>query len=270
MRKFLKNKYIIFIIIVFLSIIYFGINKIIKHYNYTDNNEIVSKEETYHSNDESDLLLDKNLEETEKQQDEEKVNDNESVEVEEENKNALNLKNRIYVYITGEVVVPGVVILSENSRIIDAINKAGGTTNKANISKVNLAYVLKDGMKINIPSDSDLKENPNFEYITTSSGDGKNDNIYGSASDNGNYEEKKSDSSMTKPGSNGFNNIKTVNINTATQTELETLPGIGPSTALKIINYRNENGRFKSIDDIKNVSGIGDSKFETLKKYITV
>jgi hypothetical protein len=58
------------------------------------------------------------------------------------------LKNKIYVYITGEVAVPGVVVLSENSRIIDAINKAGGTTNKANVSKVNLAYVLKDGMKI--------------------------------------------------------------------------------------------------------------------------
>ena len=142
--------------------------------------------------------------------------------------------------------------------MIDAINKAGGTTNKANVSKVNLAYVLKDGMKINIPNDSDLKENSNFEYITMSSGDGKNDNVF--------------ESTSSKPiaESNGFNNIKTVNINTATQTELETLPGIGPSTALKIINYRNENGKFKSIEDIKNVSGIGDSKFDTLKKYITV
>ena len=113
-------------------------------------------------------------------------------------------------------------------------------------------------MKINIPNDSDLKENSNFEYITMSSGDGKNDNVF--------------ESTSSKPiaESNGFNNIKTVNINTATQTELETLPGIGPSTALKIINYRTENGKFKSIEDIKNVSGIGDSKFDTLKKYITV
>ncbi len=61
-----------------------------------------------------------------------------------------------------------------------------------------------------------------------------------------------------------------VNINSATQTELETLPGIGPSLALNIINYRKEKGRFSSIEEIKNVSGIGDSKFEKLKKYIVV
>ena len=61
-----------------------------------------------------------------------------------------------------------------------------------------------------------------------------------------------------------------VNINTATQTELETLPGIGPSTALKIINYRKENGKFSNIEDLKNVNGIGENKFEALKKYITV
>ena len=59
--------------------------------------------------------------------------------------------------------------------------------------------------------------------------------------------------------------ISVVNINTATQTELETLPGIGPSLALKIINYRKENGKFSSIEDIKNVSGIGDAKFENIK-----
>ena len=64
--------------------------------------------------------------------------------------------------------------------------------------------------------------------------------------------------------------ISVVNINTATQTELETLPGIGPSLALKILNYRKENGKFSSIEDIKNVSGIGDAKFENIKNYIRV
>lgn len=61
-----------------------------------------------------------------------------------------------------------------------------------------------------------------------------------------------------------------VNINTATQTQLETLPGIGPSTAIKILTYRKEKGKFKKIDDIKEVSGIGDSKFEKIKDYIRV
>ena len=61
-----------------------------------------------------------------------------------------------------------------------------------------------------------------------------------------------------------------VNINTATQTQLETLSGIGPSTALKIIKYREENGKFKTIEDIKNVPGIGESKFDTIKNEICV
>ena len=61
-----------------------------------------------------------------------------------------------------------------------------------------------------------------------------------------------------------------VNINTATQNELEALSGVGPSTALKIIQYRNENGKFKTIEDIKNVPGIGDAKFETIKNEICV
>lgn len=119
MKKFLKNKYVIFIIIVFLIITCFVINKIAKRYNYVDSNEIVSEEEINHSNDEKDLLLDKEAEKAGKQEEEENVDDSESVEVGEENENASDLKNKIYVYITGEVAVPGVVVLSENSRIID-------------------------------------------------------------------------------------------------------------------------------------------------------
>ena len=65
-------------------------------------------------------------------------------------------------------------------------------------------------------------------------------------------------------------NKSLININEATQTELETLPGIGPSTALKIISYREENGKFSSIEDIKKVSGIGENKFENIKGLICV
>ena len=170
-----------------------------------------------------------------------------------------DINEKIYVYITGEVNVPGVVILNKGSRIVDAINTAGGTTVKANISKVNLVYVLEDGMKVNIPNSNDLKNNPDFEYITMSSGDGASDSV-----------SKNDVSSEAGSGSASGRNYGIVNINTATQTELETLPGIGPSLALKIINYRKENGKFSSIDEIKNVSGIGDSKFENMKGYITV
>ena len=170
-----------------------------------------------------------------------------------------NSKNeKIYVYVTGEVNNPGVFVLPYGSRISDAIDYAGGVTQNADIMKVNLVYMLQDGMKVNIPSSKELKNNPNFEYITMSSGDEKNDaNIRSSLSTS----DSKNESAFK---------ISNVNINTATQTELETLPGIGPSLALKIINYRKENGKFKSIEELKNVSGIGDNKYDEIKKYIYV
>lgn len=177
---------------------------------------------------------------------------NEEGQISEEDNNSVD----ICIYITGEVNNVGVYYLEEGSRIIDAINLAGGITNKANISKINLAFVLEDGMKINIPNDNDLKNNPNFEFITRASGDGAND-----VTRDNNEENVSSETS---------NKIDVVNINTASQTELETLPGIGPSLALRIIEYRKENGAFKNIEDIKNVSGIGDSRFNDIKDYIKV
>lgn len=158
--------------------------------------------------------------------------------------------NTIVIHITGSVKNWGIVELPANSRIADAIEKAGGLTDDADINRVNLAYILEDGMKIKIPSINEPieKNDEEDQYISSDSGD---DVII-------------SDTPTRKNTSN------IININTATQTELETLPGIGTSTALKIINYRNENGKFQSIEDIKNVSGIGDSKFENIKKLICV
>lgn len=154
------------------------------------------------------------------------------------------INNKIYVYVTGEVNNSGVVILDEGARISDAIDSAGGTTEKADLSKINLVFVLEDGMKVNIPNKDDLNSDKEFDYIVVGSGD----NSTGIVNDS-----NKSNSKSTSSSSNTSN---IVNINHASQTELETLPGIGPSLALKIINYRNENGSFSAIDDIKNVSGI--------------
>ena len=147
----------------------------------------------------------------------------------------------IIVHITGSVKVAGVISLKEGDRIIDAIDKAGGITEDADLSKVNLAYVLQDGQKVYIPS---LQDDEIIKTVTDGSGD---DVILdgGSAS-------------------------KTVNINRANQTELETLSGIGPSTALKIIEYRKEHGNFKKIEDLMNVPGIGQAKFDAIKNNITI
>lgn len=169
----------------------------------------------------------------------------------------------IIVHITGAVRNWGIIELPVNSRIADAIEKAGGLTEEADISNINLAYILEDGMKINIPSiydviQSETKEESEENYISKENGE----NIISSRGNNSSVNNSRGKNSKTEE------NI--VNINTATQTELETLPGIGTSTALKIINYRNENGRFETIDDIKNVSGIGDIKFNNIKDLICI
>jgi competence protein ComEA len=158
-------------------------------------------------------------------------------------------ESKIIVYVAGEVLNPGVYEMNASDRISDAIDKAGGLNNEANIKNINLAYLLEDGMKIYIPNvseDSETISEATEGYNTENAGYSYNSSI-----------------------STSSNNTK-VNINTATQTQLETLPGIGPSIALKIINYRTENGKFKNIEDIKNVSGIGESKFSQIKDLILV
>ena len=154
-------------------------------------------------------------------------------------------KEKIIIHITGAVKTPGIVKLDEGSRIEDAINKAGGLTETADISKVNLAYVLEDGVKIKIPSNTDIGD--------------LEENIISSESGENVVEDVDNSSQSTS-----------LNINKATEQELQGLPGIGPSLASKIIDYRNTNGNFSSVEDIKNVNGIGDSKFENIKDYICV
>ena len=169
----------------------------------------------------------------------------------EEMEEDVDEKTKIYVYVTGEVKVRGVVILDEGSRISDAIEASGGITENADISKINLVYVLSDGMKVTIPNKNQVEEDTNFNYVITEAGENETTEI-----------SKQKNSLTSKP------NAK-ININTASQTELETLPGVGPSIALSIINYRKENGKFNNIEDVQNVSGIGESKFNKIKEYIT-
>lgn len=158
----------------------------------------------------------------------------------------------IIIHIAGEVKNPGIVKIKEGARIADVIEKAGGLTQKANIININLAYVIEDGQKITIPSKENIeeeKENQN-EYISNENGQGIIE------------ENPKTNTTITK------NTL--VNINKATSEELQTLRGIGESTATKIIEYRKQNGEFKQIEDIKNVPGIGNSKFEAIKDNIKV
>ena len=143
--------------------------------------------------------------------------------------------DRIGVYISGEVENTGVYYLKKDSRITDLINICGGLTEEADVSKINPAQKLNDSDKIIIPK---KEENLNTESIE----DTNESDI--------NVQEK-------------------ININTATKDELTSLNGIGEATANKIINYRNKN-KFKEIEDIMNVPGIGEAKFNNIKDYICV
>lgn len=153
-----------------------------------------------------------------------------------------DIEENIKVYIIGEVKTPGVIELNAGSRLEDAIILAGGTTNLSDLSKINLAKVLEDGQKIYIPS---INENGN-------------DNL---------QEVEELEEYDTN---NNLKSTKKININTATIAELCTLSGVGESLANKIIKYREENGKFKTIEDLKNVNGIGDKKYESLKDYVCV
>lgn len=176
-------------------------------------------------------------------------------------------ENNIIIYITGAVKKEGVYEIKENSRISDAIEVAGGLTDNAYIKDINLAFVLDDGVKIYIPTNEEKNRNVNEQELNVEMKESNESNIYISKNT---VEIEKSTSYIENSNSLLNNKNDKVNINTATQTELETLPGIGPSTALKIINYRKENGKFNSIDDIKKVSGIGDSKFNKIKNLIKI
>ena len=166
--------------------------------------------------------------------------ENQSNEIDEEE--AENKESKIKVHISGAVKNEGVYELEEDARIIDAIEKAGGTLEIADMKNVNLASKLEDGMKIYIPKQG--------EEVTSSNQEVEENIALGNTS---------KESSKRK-----------ININKASKEELDTLPGIGESTAEKIINYRKEHKSFKSIEELKEVKGIGDAKFEEIKDLVDI
>ena len=146
-------------------------------------------------------------------------------------------QSHLYVDIGGEVMKPGVYEVSDGTRLFEVIDKAGGLTEDADIDGINRAETVQDGQKIMIGRHGENPDENRDSYSAnnvTDSGEGK------------------------------------VNINTADAAALQTIPGIGPSKADRIIEYRESEGKFNEIDDIKNISGIGNKTFESIKEYITV
>jgi len=142
----------------------------------------------------------------------------------------------IIVDVSGAVNAPSVVILPEGSRVYEAIEAAGGLCDDASINTLNRAAVLNDGDKLYVPSMDEQQQLRNQTSIST-----------------------------------GLSNASSlVNINTATSDELQTLSGIGPSTAEKIILFRSSNGAFRSIEELMDVNGIGEKTFGKIKDKLCI
>lgn len=196
--------------------------------------------------------------------------------LEVENKLASNKEEKkntssktIYVDVKGAVKNPGVYELSNTSRVIDAINLAGGLSDLADTINLNLSKKLSDEMIIIVYTKTELstyyKKNNNRNAVCASLEcvciDDYNDACI--SKESANKSNSKTDNTTKSTNSK-------VSINTATKEELMTLSGIGESKAEKIITYRNDNGNFNSIEDLKKVSGIGNSIFEKIKDKITL
>jgi len=146
----------------------------------------------------------------------------------------------IKAYICGEIKNSGVYELKQGSRIIDLIDAAGGHGENAFLEIINLAQILVDGQRVYVPSGEEVSEADNqlfgesyFDYY-------------------------------------GTETVLKVNINTAGSKELESLPGIGPSIARNIIEYREKNGLFTKKEELKKVTGIGEKKYEKIIEFISI
>ncbi len=207
MRK-IRKKEVVLVIIFILSIAFFNI----KDFRFKMNEKVLIEDGIDSAKESDEVNTKENMtEKTEKE---------------------IEKPKEIKADICGAVKNQGVVILSEGDRVIDAINKAGGLTDNADINRVNRSKYVFDGEKIIIPEKGQAIEG--LEDLGTLGVD------------------------------------KKININTAPKEELIMLDGIGESIGERIIKYRRENNGFKSIEDIMNVSGIGQSKFEQIKDSIKV
>lgn len=146
----------------------------------------------------------------------------------------------VIVHVTGAVINPGVYSLPLGSRVKDAIEKSGGLESAADSTLINLAKLVEDGMQIWIPYQ--LVEAVDIDTPIV----------------------------LEVKSTPGGATTKRININTASQSELESLSGIGPVRAQAVIQYRLENGPFEEIEEIQEVSGIGPVTFEKIKPFITV
>ncbi|MDA0174830.1 helix-hairpin-helix domain-containing protein [Solirubrobacter taibaiensis] len=140
----------------------------------------------------------------------------------------------VVVDVSGAVKRPGVYRLTTEDRVEDALKRAGGATRRADLSVINRASKLEDGRQILVPTRGKSASTPSATAATPATSTGP------------------------------------VNLNTATLEQLETLDGVGPATALKIVEYREQHGGFKSVDELDQVAGIGEKRLAALRDHVGV
>ncbi len=152
-------------------------------------------------------------------------------------------EDRIIIHVAGEVASPGVYALPAGSRVVDALEAAGGGTSESDTDMINLALPVRDGEQIYVPRKR-LQASPSQEVDAPAS---------------------RADITLSSPAGEEL-----ININTASADELEQLPGVGPVTAARIVEYRTKHGNYSSVSDLLGVSGIGEAKLSKIAPYATV
>lgn len=183
----------------------------------------------------------------------------------------------IYVHVAGAVKHPDIYALPAGSRVVSAVKAAGGPTADADVDAINLAEKIVDGEKIYVPRKGETEPPPSVaagntiglasstpaptdtSTPSTNASSAVPPSVERSHNGPGHSSNKLTDPSQGK-----------VNINTASAEELERLPGVGPATAARIIAYRQQNGGFKSPNDLMDIGGIGDKKFAKLAPFVTI
>ena len=169
--------------------------------------------------------------------------------------------SKVVVYVVGAVKRPGVYELAPGSRVVDALAKAGGADASADVSLINLAEPAIDAMKIVVPKmgarDAGAVDSERLTLVDRPKSTSRERSARRGLA-----------STSARGGSHKLQPGQTVNINTASEAELDALPGVGPGLARRIVEYRRQNGPFQSVDDLQNVPGIGPSKFDRLQQFV--
>ena len=255
MMNFTRTHKIVILIVAIVMTVGFGYKTVVDDTNEIEiNDDNLFLETDIQTNED----VEKKIKTNNKKEQNEELNSEEKTLYAEE-----NTAKEVVVHITGEVVRPGIVSLQSGGRVIDAIKKAGGLTPYADEKSINLAQKLIDEDKVIIPSRDESSQvetpavSPN-QSSTLETGQAVSTGNSGVVS--------KSPQSQGSDSSGGGGGQ--VNINTASKEELKTLSGVGDVTAQKIMDYR-ESTPFGAIEDLKQVSGIGDKKFDAIKNMIT-